>query len=361
MPDDQPDLPHPLPATRRSRVGLFAPFILLGLVVAGWSTAWFLIRDRTRHGIDDWIAGEAAAGRQWTCPNRTVGGFPFRIEVACDSLTLQRPDLSLSLGPVSAVAQVYQPRHLIAYLDGPLRISAGAVEAEGTWRGLQASLHLTSAGLQRASVVAEAPAFRLTGVQAGNFELSTEHLESYLRPNPNRVAERAYDWSLQAAKLALPGLDALVGGTEPADLGLDLIATQVVGVPARSAAEELERWRQAGGRLEVPRLTLAKGPRRLEGKGQFGLDEAHRPQGRADLAAAGLGGLLGPFTGNRGGATAALLGALTGRRADPAPTPPAAEQGTGSGLKPLPPLRIEGGRVQIGALPIPGLRVAPLY
>jgi hypothetical protein len=215
------------------------------------------------------------------------------------------------------------------------------------------------AGLQRASVVAEAPTFRLTGFPAGNLELSVEHLESHLRPNPNRAAEGAYDWSLQAAKSVLPGLDALVGGTEPADLGLDLTATQVSGVPARSVADELERWRQAGGQLEVPRLTVAKGPRRIEGKGQFGLDEVHRPQGRADLAATGLGGLLGSFTGGRGGATAALLGALTGRRADPAP--PAAEQGTGSGLKPLPPLRIEAGRVQIGSLPIPGLRAAPLY
>ena len=85
MTDGTPALPP-----RHSRVWLFAPFVLLALAVAGWSTAWFLIRNGTTRAVDDWLAAEAAQGRQWQCIDRTIGGYPFRITVSCDALSLQR-------------------------------------------------------------------------------------------------------------------------------------------------------------------------------------------------------------------------------------------------------------------------------
>ena len=355
MPDASPALPR-----RHSRFWLFAPFVLLALAMAGWTTAWLLIRDQTSRALDAWMADEAPHGRQWACPGRAVGGFPFRIEVSCASLGLQRPGSRLTLGPVVAVAQVYRPRHIIAHVVGPLRASEGQVGVEGNWRLVEVSIRTTPEGLQRASLAADAPAFRLTGMTTGDLNLAAQRLETHLRPNPARSAEGAYDWSLRAAKLALPGLDVLVGGTEPADLDIDLTVTQGRDLAARPLAEELERWRLAGGRIEVARLALAKGASRIEGKGQFGLDDAHRPQGRAELAAAGLEGFLGTALGARAGAAAAFLGSLTGNRANrqPAPGDP---RNADPALRPLPPLRIEGGRVHLGPLALPGMRVAPLY
>ena len=104
MTDDATSVPQ-----RRSRFWLFAPTVLLALVAAGWTTAWFMIRNQTSQALDAWFAREAALGRQWSCTNRTVGGFPFRIEVECDSLSLQRPDFRVALGRISSVAQVYRP------------------------------------------------------------------------------------------------------------------------------------------------------------------------------------------------------------------------------------------------------------
>jgi hypothetical protein len=259
------------------------------------------------------------------------------------------------------VAQVYRPRHVIAHVGAPLRASDGPIGLEGTWRGLEASIRTTPEGLQRASLAVTAPEFRLTGPAAGDMTLSAQHLETHLRPNAARSAEGAYDWSLRATKLALPGLDALIGGAEPADLDLDLTATQARDAAARPPPQELERWRAAGGRLAISRFALVKGARRLEGKGEFGLDEAHRVQGRAELAAAGIEGILGTVLGSRTGLTGALLGMLRGKPADPEPVARADARGMGSGLKPLPPLRIEGGRIQLGPVPIPGIRLAPLY
>jgi hypothetical protein len=324
MPDAAPALPQ------RSRFWLFAPFVLLGLGAAGWTTAWQMIRDQTSRALEDWMAGEVVQGRQWACPGRAVGGFPFRIEVSCASLALSAS-------------------------DGPIAV-------EGTWRLLEASIRTTPDSLQRASVAANNAAFRLTGLTDSDLILSAQRLETHLRPDPARTAEGAYDWSMSAANFSVPGLDLLIGGAEPADLDLDLTVTQGRDVAARPLKDELERWRRAGGRLEIARLVLAKGPRRIEGKGEFGLDDAHRPQGRAELAAAGVEGFLGTVLGARTAAAAALLGALRGKPAEPAPAQPGeARRGANPGLTPLPPLRIEGGRVQLGPLPIPGIRVPPLY
>jgi hypothetical protein len=354
MTDDTPALPR-----RHNRFWLFAPFVLLALAIGGWSTAWVVIRNRTTQALDEWLAVEAVHGRIWSCLNRSVAGYPVRIEVTCDSLSLERPGSRLSVGPVWAVAQVYQPRHVIANVTGPLRAGDGQTAVEGTWRLLQASIRTARDGLQRASLVVDAPALRITGPAPGEFAVAAGHLETHLRPSPAQGAEGAYDWTLGLTRLALPALDSLIGGTEPADVSLEVTATEARDVTARPWAEELERWRAAGGRLDVTDFALAKGARRIEGKGAFGLDEAHRPQGRAELAAVGLEGLLGTFVGARSGATAALIGALTGRPAAPEPAP--APQGGASGLKPLPPLRLEGGRVHVGPLALPGIRLAPLY
>jgi hypothetical protein len=208
-------------------------------------------------------------------------------------------------------------------------------------------------------VVAEEPVFRVTGTMAGDLTVSGQRLETHLRPTPAREAEGAYDWTLRAAGVAVPGLDYLIGGTEPADIDLQLTATQTRDLAAGSPADALERWRQVGGRLEIERLALTKGARRIEGKGQVGLDEAHRPQGRAELAAAGLEGLLGTFIGGRSGATGALLGMLTGRTRAEVQQPPGRADGVT--LRPLPPLRLEGGRVLLGPLPLPGIRLPTLY
>ena len=126
---------------------------------------------------------------------------------------------------------------------------------------------------------------------------------------------------------------------------------------ARPILSELERWRLAGGRLELGSLTLAKGSRRAEAKGSFGLDDLHRVQGQVDLSVARVGGLLGRLTGT-GGIGGLLLGALLGSQ--PADRQPERND-RAAALKPLPQIRLEGGRLHFGPLAIPGFRLTPLY
>ena len=349
---------------RRSRFWLFAPTVILALVAAAWTTAWFVIRNQTTRGLDMWLAHEASLGRQWTCPNRIVGGFPFRIEVECDSLTLQRPDVRVSLGAVSSVAQVYRPRHIITSVNGPLAATDGRITVTGNWQGLEASVRVAPEGLQRASLVIESPTFAAKGIAPDEIAVGARRVETHVRPNPERGASQgAYDWSLELAQARIPLLDSLIGDADPVDLDLRLTATQVRDAAARPWPEELERWRQAGGRVEVALLSLAKGPRGVDGKAEIGLDEAHRLQGQIEASAAGLDTLLAKVFGAPSGLAGALLAGGTRQAPPAAQAPPSAPQSQASkrALKPLPPIRLEGGRVRLGPIAIPGMRLPPLY
>ncbi len=345
---------------RRSRIGLYGPFAVLAVLAIAWTAAWFVIRDRTRAGIDEWVGAEAASGRRWSCADRAFGGYPFRLEVRCANLTVERPDVHVSLGRLLVVSQVYRPRHVIAEASGPLRIEAGPTRVDGRWRLLQASAVTSDGGLDRLSLVVEAPTATMAdpGAPPGAppLEFSSRRFEAHLRPEP--AQEGTYDLALRTDAAVIPGLDELVGGTEPADLAASLDVTQASDLPARPLWSELERWRIAGGRVNLASLTMAKGARRAEAKGAVGIDELHRPEGRLDISAAGLGGLLGRFaTGS--GIGGALIGAILGT---PGPeSRPAPRAGADAALKPLPPLRLEGGRLYVGPLPIPGVRLPVLY
>lgn len=342
---------------RASRLRLYAPFALLLLLAVAWSVGWVVIRERTIAGMDEWVAAEAAAGRRWDCTDRTSGGYPFRVELTCAGLAFNGQGMKASLGPVLAVAQVYRLGHVIVEARGPLRVEAGAAKAETRWRLLQASVVFSSGAFQRLALVADHPSLSLSEPDGTPYSASARRFEVHARPDPADAA--VADISVSAEAAILPGLDALVGGAEPASLDTVLRVSRGADLAARPGLGELERWRLAGGEVEVARARLVKGPRRIEAQGRLGLDEMHRPRGEIAGQVAGIEGLLGRFVGDNAGLAGNLLGALLGggRQVEiKQPSDPAAPR-----MKALPTLRIENGRVALGPLPIPNIRVPPLY
>lgn len=331
---------------RAGRFWLYAPISLLVLIAIGWSVAWFVIRNQAVRALDGWLAAEGNAGRQWTCEDRTVSGYPFEIELRCGSLSFKQGPVTASLGGFRSIAEVYQPRFVISEIDGPLQVSDGVRSVHGTWTLLQSSLHSSSAGLQRASIVADNSSFTVTGLGPDALTTSSQHFEIHARPNPARMQEGAYDVALTAKQAKLPALDALLGDQETTDIQMDATATHAGGFRGQPAPQELERWRIAGGKIDLLMLSLTRGMRRLETKGEIGLDDAHRPTGQLSLMAAGINDLVGKLIGKRAGL---LLGALFGQNSSVA------------NLVPLPPLTFSEGRVAIGPIILGNVQIPALY
>ncbi|MBE7245694.1 MAG: DUF2125 domain-containing protein [Actinomycetospora chiangmaiensis] len=348
---------------RRSRLGLFLPYILLALVVVAWSVGWFWIRGRAASEIDGWMAREAAAGRTWTCADRTLTGYPFRIELRCSAVTLDRSDGRFRLGPTTAVAQVYQPRLVVFESSGPFHVEQGALTGDASWRALQGSFHGASEGFTRASIVVDDPKVTVTGVETGPIDISGQHLELHARPDPGRyTSEGAVDVSLRLTRAEVPQFDALTGTQDPADLALDAALSQATVLRTGPVPRELERWRQAGGTLDIAGFSLAKGQQRVQAKGTLALDAAHRPAGRLDLRAAGIDALIGSIVGQRfGSERGALVGQLVGGLLGLSRRPPPDAPADATPLKDMPPLRLIDGKVVFSGFPIPNVYLPALY
>jgi hypothetical protein len=348
---------------RRSRLGLFLPYILLAIVVVAWSIGWFWIRGRAASEIDNWMAQEATAGRNWGCADRTLTGYPFRIELRCSAVTLNRSDGRFRLGPTTAVAQIYQPRLVVFESAGPFHVEQGGLKGDASWRALQGSFHGASDGFTRASVVMDDPKVAVAGAPTGPIDVSGHHLELHTRPDPGRyTAEGVVDLSLRLTRAEVPQLDAVTGTQDPADLVLDAALSRATVLRTGPVPRELERWRQAGGTLDITGLSLAKGQQRIQAKGSLALDAAHRPAGQLDLRAAGIDTLVGSIVGQRfGSERGALVGQLVGgllglsRRPQPDSPPDAAP------MKDLPPLRLIDGKVVFSGFPIPNVYLPALY
>src|SRR5215831_9263582 len=119
---------------RHKRWRIFiAPLLLLAAALA-WSAFWFFAASQVDVQADAWRAREAKSGRVYDCAKRSVAGFPFRLEVHCDGASVSlisqtagqsaapRP-VTAKLGEILVVAQVYDPKRVIADFTAPATIS----------------------------------------------------------------------------------------------------------------------------------------------------------------------------------------------------------------------------------------------
>jgi hypothetical protein len=138
--------------------------ILLLIAAAAWSAFWFFAVSQAEVKADAWRAQEARSGRSYDCAKQSISGFPFRLEVRCDgarvTLTSQTATASpvpvtVNLGEILAVAQIYDPKLLIAEFKAPATISdsPNTPAMQVNWSTARASVVGLPAVPQRASIV----------------------------------------------------------------------------------------------------------------------------------------------------------------------------------------------------------------
>src|SRR5271154_2116700 len=120
---------------RRPLWRFFIMPVLLLIAAVAWSAFWFHAASEVDAKADAWRAQEAKSGRVYDCARRTIAGFPFRLEVRCDGVSVslssqtaeqaatQAPPITAKLGEILVVAQVYDPSLLIAEFTAPAMIS----------------------------------------------------------------------------------------------------------------------------------------------------------------------------------------------------------------------------------------------
>src|SRR6202166_3744277 len=151
---------------RRPLWRLFFMPVLVLIAAVAWSAFWFYAASEVDVKADAWRAREAKSGRVYDCAKRSVAGFPFRLEVRCDgvsvSLSSQTAEQTATQAPVTAkldeilvVAQVYDPKLLIAEFTAPATIYDRGQQPSMTanWRTARSSVVGLPGVPQRASIV----------------------------------------------------------------------------------------------------------------------------------------------------------------------------------------------------------------
>jgi hypothetical protein len=274
--------------------------ILMLCAAAAWSAFWFYTTSQIDERFDGWRSREAKSGRTYECANRSVAGFPFRMEVYCDNpvvtLVSQTPDqaakrtlLSARLKDILVIAQVYDPTRIIAEFKGPAFVGevGEAPSFIADWSVGRASVVGLPVTPQRVSLVFDSPVLdRFDGgvqsplVRAGHLELHTRLLEGSVAENP--VIETAF----QIAAGSAQGIHPILA--EPFDAD---IRVQLRGLKSLSPKPWPERFHEiqaAGGRLDFTQSRIQRGETIAVAAGSLGISAAGLLDGELQMTVAGI-------------------------------------------------------------------------
>src|SRR6266481_1385877 len=257
----------------------FLPVLLLVAAVA-WSAFWFFAASQVDGSADAWRAQEAKSGRVYDCAKRSVAGFPFRLEVRCEDASVSlvsqtaaaQTPFTARLGEILVVAQIYDPKLLIAEFKAPATISERGQPPSMmvNWSKGRSSVVGLPAVPQRVSLVFDDPAIdRVNGsvqtplARARNVELHGRIAEG--SPADHPVIETV----LQIAGGSVQEVHPLLAAPFDAD-----VRTKLSGLKDFSPKPWPERFREiqaAGGHAEIVQSRIAQGDLIAVAAGTLGL------------------------------------------------------------------------------------------
>ncbi|MGJ4940476.1 DUF2125 domain-containing protein [Bradyrhizobium sp. HKCCYLS1011] len=281
---------------RRPLWGLFIAPVLLLIAAVAWSAFWFFAASQVDVQADAWRAREAKSGRVYDCARHSVAGFPFRLEVRCEdpSVSLfgqaaRTPLMTAKLGEILVVAQVYDPKRLIAEFTGPAAISNGSDPASFAvnWRLGEASVYGLPVAPERGALVFDNPTIdRIDG--ANQVPLArADHVELHGRlaegsPTDHPVIETA----LQIASGSIQGSHPLLAEPFNAD-----IQTRLSGLKDFRPKPWPERFREiqaAGGHVEIVQSRIQQGELLAVASGTLSLTPNGNIDGELQMTVAGM-------------------------------------------------------------------------
>ncbi|WP_420334741.1 DUF2125 domain-containing protein [Roseibium sp.] len=185
----------------------------IGLVIAGWSGAWFFGRSVLADQLDTQLQALKTNGLDLSCSDLAIAGYPFRYEVYCTDLaSSDRYGTKGSLGGLNAVALIYNPWHIIFEAKAPASIAEplGGVLGEMSWDTARASVKFSSSALGAFDAVLQKPEAAFENpVSRGLF--AAEKAEIHLRNAPETTNAVDGFVSVDALQLkSLPEFSAVI-------------------------------------------------------------------------------------------------------------------------------------------------------
>jgi hypothetical protein len=280
-----------------------APLILVLVLGAVWSGVWFFAASEAEKRMNAWREQQAGAGRKFDCATQSVGGYPFRIEVRCAGATVElqdtRPPIAIKLKEILAVAQVWDPKLLIAEFTGPLTVAEPGQQPHvvASWSLAQASVRGTPATPERASIVVDG--LKLEGATAGQVLFDSRRAEFHARMQYGSWPHNpAIDLAVKLAAAAAPTIHPMMA--QPLDADIMAVLHGMRDFVGKPLPARLREWQQAGGKLEIQSARLAQAESLAHANGTVALTQGGRLDGALQLTVAGIERFLPAIGGEQG-------------------------------------------------------------
>src|SRR6202048_2074253 len=275
---------------RRPLWRLFIMPVLLLVAAAAWSAFWFFAASDVDVTADAWRAREAKSGRVYDCARRSVAGFPFRLEVRCDGASVSlvsqtagqaatQAPITAALGEILVVAQVYDPKLLIAEFTAPATISDSGQQPSMVvnWSKARSSVVGLPAVPQRASIVFDdAEINRFNGSLQAPLARA-RHIELHGRlAEGSAVDHPVIETVLQIEGGSLQEVHPLL--TQPFDADVRAMLSGLKDFSPKPWPVRFREIQAAGGHVEIVQSRIAQGDLVAVAAGTLGLSA----QGRLD-------------------------------------------------------------------------------
>lgn len=194
---------------KHSRTGLFVPFILVGLALAGWTVWWFWLATQVEQRLEAQAASLRQSGWTVTYSDLSTTGWPFRTRVEIRDISIAAPSThALASAVLLAEANAYAPtRWVVLAPDGltVTRAAKGRVVVQGD--AIRASISGLTQSYPNIAVELANPVFSAQpGAEA--FPISRAgRIEFYLRPHLGPAEETPVP--ADAATRLKPGPDSV--------------------------------------------------------------------------------------------------------------------------------------------------------
>jgi hypothetical protein len=248
---------------------MFYPLAGLILLSALWCGYWLIAFVGAKELIQAKRLEFANRGMQLDCTNESWGGFPFRFEFQCQGASLQfaQANKTYDIKSVTmlAVAQAYNPFHVLLLIDGPSRVSGVELTHE------RALISVTVNGGDNLDVSSDVAKVNAPGLFSAN------QLNFYGRKINGKLDLAVNTEGLTVLDPSLP---------------ISITRAAIIAQTNASLLKQPYAVVAAGEPLEISSLKISQGPVELSAQGQIFLDPQHRLAGRLSSQTNDIDGLM---------------------------------------------------------------------
>jgi len=276
-------LHDPTPPRKPRRLGLYLPFALLAVAIVAWSLAWVWVRGEAAHRMDAAVADLGRAGYPITWKTRTIGGYPFRLEVTLTDAQVRAPSgWTLQVPALEGEAYVYNLEHwMFAAPQGLTFVRPVGGPVHVTGRLIRASLSHPNARPPSVDLQGLDVAFQPTSGAQAFFLSAAKTVEFHLRAGPDD--EGGVFASVDGGRARLSGLFARIAADKPIAIVWNSTVSKMSAFAGADWADAVRAWSDAGGTMTVRDASLTAGEALISTKGgTLGVDRDGRLHGQLE-------------------------------------------------------------------------------